>query len=170
MSLCAPPHKLLTLIFVRQNGRILLGLKKRGFGAGRWNGFGGKVEPGETVFEGACRELKEEACITSNLQEVGRLYFEFVNNPQIWEVHVFCGSECNPDPQETEEMKPQWYEEKDIPFERMWEDDRMWFPYLLRGEYFTAYALFEGETKMISASHASGNVPLQQLLDAATPV
>ena len=42
-------NKVLTLAFVRESTRILLGLKKRGFGQGRWNGFGGKVQPGETI-------------------------------------------------------------------------------------------------------------------------
>ena len=42
---------------------VLLGMKKRGFGVGKWNGFGGKVENGETVFDGAMRELQEECSI-----------------------------------------------------------------------------------------------------------
>ena len=48
-------NKVLTLAFLRRSGEILLGFKKRGFGAGRWNGFGGKVEPGETIEQGARR-------------------------------------------------------------------------------------------------------------------
>lgn len=34
---------------------ILLGMKKRGFGMGKWNGFGGKIEGDETTEEGARR-------------------------------------------------------------------------------------------------------------------
>lgn len=48
-------NKVLTLAFVRESTRILLGLKKRGFGQGLWNGFGGKVQPGETIEAGAVR-------------------------------------------------------------------------------------------------------------------
>ena len=47
-------NKLYTLAFVLDSRRILLGMKKRGFGAGRWNGFGGKVDPGESI-EGAAK-------------------------------------------------------------------------------------------------------------------
>lgn len=47
--------KLLTLVLVVRPGRVLLGMKKRGFGAGKWNGFGGKVQPGETIEDGARR-------------------------------------------------------------------------------------------------------------------
>ena len=48
-------NKVLTLVFVQNDNKTLLGLKKRGFGKGRWNGFGGKVEKGETIVEGAKR-------------------------------------------------------------------------------------------------------------------
>lgn len=46
-----------TCVFVvdDRNNRILLGFKKRGLLKNKWNGFGGKVEPGETVFEAALR-------------------------------------------------------------------------------------------------------------------
>lgn len=47
--------KLLTLVLVVQPGKVLLGMKKRGFGAGKWNGFGGKVQPGETIEDAARR-------------------------------------------------------------------------------------------------------------------
>ena len=49
------PNKLYTLVFVADASRILLGMKKRGFGVGRWNGFGGKVDPGESIEAAAKR-------------------------------------------------------------------------------------------------------------------
>ena len=50
-----PPNKLLTLLFVMRPNQVLLGMKKRGFGVGRWNGFGGKVQVGETIEDAAKR-------------------------------------------------------------------------------------------------------------------
>ena len=50
-----PQNKLLTLLFVLKPGKVLLGYKKRGFGADRWNGFGGKVQQGENIEEAAIR-------------------------------------------------------------------------------------------------------------------
>ncbi|KAM6196845.1 oxidized purine nucleoside triphosphate hydrolase isoform 2-T2 [Sarcoramphus papa] len=47
--------RLFTLVLVVQPPRVLLGMKKRGFGAGLWNGFGGKVQPGESIEEAARR-------------------------------------------------------------------------------------------------------------------
>jgi 8-oxo-dGTP pyrophosphatase MutT (NUDIX family) len=49
----------MTLIRVQEEDRILLAMKKRGFGAGKYNGFGGKVELRETLLEAALREFEE---------------------------------------------------------------------------------------------------------------
>ncbi len=60
--------------------KVLLGMKKRGMGQGKWNGFGGKLKPGETIEECALRELEEESGLIGkeeNLQWVGRIEFYF---------------------------------------------------------------------------------------------
>ncbi|XP_072029581.1 oxidized purine nucleoside triphosphate hydrolase-like [Amphiura filiformis] len=144
------PNKLLTLVFARQPGKLLLGMKKRGFGEGRWNGFGGKVEKGETIEQGARREMLEESCVTVNtIEEVGRIDFEFVGEEQILEVHVFQTDDFKGQPQETEEMQPKWFDIDDIPYSKMWPDDIFWFPYLLGNKKFTAYFKFEGMDKIL---------------------
>ena len=56
--------------------KILLGMKKRGMGQGKWNGFGGKLKVGETVVQCALRELEEESGLIGkekDLQWVGRI-------------------------------------------------------------------------------------------------
>ena len=96
-------NKVLTLAFVRESTRILLGYKKTGFGNGRWNGFGGKVEKGETIEHAAKRELLEESGLTADtLKKVGLLMFEFIGDPQLLEVHVFETSEYKGTPYETD--------------------------------------------------------------------
>ena len=158
----AIPRKILTLILVvEKNGkepvsRVLLGMKKRGFGAGKWNGFGGKVEPGETVYQGAVRELQEEAFITPiGMTQKGLLAFDFPDGscgPLL--VHVFVASEYEGQITESEEMMPQWFESSDIPFEKMWEDDHLWFPYILGKEpkNFVGRMVFQDVHKMIEHS------------------
>jgi len=95
--------KLYTLALIRNDDNILLGMKKRGFGVGRWNGFGGKVNSDETILEAAKRELLEESgLITNELQEAGILKFEFVGEPEIMEVHVFTTIEYEGTPAESE--------------------------------------------------------------------
>src|SRR3989338_578814 len=99
--------KQLTLCLVHQHPKILLGMKKRGFGAGRWNGFGGKLQEGEAIEEAAKRELMEEVGIEPlSMKKVGVIDFEFKNDPKILEVHIFKVLDFKGEPYETEEMKP----------------------------------------------------------------
>lgn len=143
--------KILTLCLVYQHPKILLGLKKRGFGQSKWNGFGGKVQAGETIEEAALRELREEAgIIGGDLVKVGINEFEFVGNPEILEVHIFQTDKFSGEPVESEEMKPKWFEIQDVPFAEMWVDDRHWFPMFLAGKRFHGKFLFEGTDKIIN--------------------
>lgn len=141
--------KVLTLCLAVENGRILLGMKKRGFGAGRWNGFGGKVEPGETIEEAAKREMQEECGVAiEEMEKVGIHEFEFEKNRgDILEVHVFRIDTWNGEPIETEEMKPQWFTIDAIPYDEMWPDDIHWMPVFLADKKFRTKFLFgEGDT------------------------
>ncbi|XP_037071561.1 7,8-dihydro-8-oxoguanine triphosphatase-like [Pollicipes pollicipes] len=147
--------KLLTLVLVRDvtRSRVLLGLKKRGFGAGKWNGFGGKVEPGETVEEGARRELLEESGLCAQeLLPAGRIEFEFEGDPCLLDVHVFTVEKFSGEPQETEEMRPAWYQEADIPFDKMWVDDIHWFPFVFERKLFRGRFLFQGHDTILKHS------------------
>jgi len=135
--------KLLTLCLLHQHPRILLGLKKRGFGAGRWNGFGGKLQPGETIEQAAKREFLEEADIkVGDIEKVGLIDFEFEGNPEILEVHIFRAKDFTGEPKETEEMKPQWFHIDEIPLDKMWSDDKYWLPVFLAGKKFKGNFLF----------------------------
>ena len=127
--------KPLTLCLVHDDTHILLGMKKRGFGAGRWNGFGGKVNLGETIEAAARRELFEECGLQAEvLEKRGVLRFEFAASPETLEVHVFGVVKYGGQPVETEEMRPHWFRLTDIPFDKMWPDDRHWLPLYLEGK------------------------------------
>lgn len=86
---CRSHHSVvLQLVIPQRGGRLLLGKKLRGFGAGYINGFGGKVEIGESIEEGARRELEEEAGISARvLDRRGVLTFHFDDRLEPWEVH-----------------------------------------------------------------------------------
>ncbi|MEK7649491.1 MAG: 8-oxo-dGTP diphosphatase [Patescibacteria group bacterium] len=137
-------RKILTLCIVEKTGQILLGMKKRGFGEGRWNGFGGKVELSEAIEESAKREVREEAGIEpTELEERGVLDFEFQNDPKILEVHIFQVIAWKGVPKESEEMEPQWFDIEKIPFDQMWPDDRYWLPLFLEGKKFGGKFIFD---------------------------
>lgn len=136
--------KLLTLCFIHQPPRILLGMKKRGFGAGRWNGFGGKVQSGETIESAAAREFVEESGVAvQNLSKRAIIEFRFHDKPEdVLEVHVFHTADFTGEPVESEEMQPQWFDVGQIPYGTMWPDDIYWLPIFLAGKTFRASFLF----------------------------
>ena len=99
------PKERATLMFIIQNGRMLLIHKKRGFGAGYYNAPGGRLEPGETPLECAVRETQEELCITPlNPAHAGTLMFQFVDGHSI-HGEVFTAAEFEGTPTETEDRK-----------------------------------------------------------------
>lgn len=124
-------------------------MKKRGFGKGRWNGFGGKVESGESIEEGARREIREEAGIAvGDLEKVGIIDFEFEGDPTLLEVHIYRGETILGTPTESEEMMPKWFHADSIPYADMWPDDIYWFPLFLERKKFRGRFLF-GKTDAI---------------------
>ena len=141
--------KLLTICTIRKGSKVLLGLKKRGFGVGRWNGFGGKVGPSETIEDAAKRELFEEANIKATaMEKVGILEFQVKGEMDVKEVHIFRVDEYSGEPVEGEEMKPRWFNIDELPFDAMWADDRYWVPVFLEGKKFKGKFLF-AESDMI---------------------
>lgn len=140
--------KVLTLCLLYTDTHVLLGKKKRGFGVGRWNGFGGKVEAGETIEEAARREFREEAGIEIHaLEKAGLVDFEFEGNPEILEVHIFRAREYQGELTESDEMAPQWFPRDEIPFAEMWPDDPHWMPLFFAEKKFKGRFLFgEGDS------------------------
>ncbi|MDP4625493.1 MAG: 8-oxo-dGTP diphosphatase [Akkermansiaceae bacterium] len=134
-----------TLMFVVKAGRILLIEKKRGHGEGKVNGPGGKIDPGETPLECAVRETEEELHISvKNPRKVAELWFQMSDYPSIL-CHVFIAEEYEGTPTETDEAVPLWTPSDEIPYNRMWEDDRHWLPLVLDGQSLLGKFVFEGE-------------------------
>lgn len=136
-----------TLCFpVREDGKILLGRKKRGFGAAKWNGFGGKIEGHETFRQCAVRELWEETGLQANpddLQLIAFLDFQYVTAPElnhigyVYFLHTYKGI-----PHESEEMEPRWFKPEEFPYDQMWKGDRTWLPMILAGRKIEGTVVF----------------------------
>lgn len=134
-----------TLVFVVDAGRVLLIRKKRGLGAGKINGPGGRLEPGETLEECAIREVQEELLITpKELEKSGECRFQFVDGYSI-HVHTYRADGYVGEPTETEEAIPHWFDLSEIPYDEMWEDDRLWLPLLFARTPFDGRFVFEGD-------------------------
>lgn len=139
------PEMLATLMFIRVGEEVLLIEKKRGIGAGKINGPGGKIDPGETPLECAIRETQEELHITpTGIEKGGELFFAMSDIPQI-HCHVFVATGYEGTPTETEEAVPRWTSVDALPFDRMWQDDRYWLKEVLEGDKFIGRFVFEGE-------------------------
>ena len=140
------PKNQATLCIPYNRNKILLGMKKRGFGLGKYNGFGGKVISGETIEETTLRELQEESGLYSNLKylkKFAELDFFFPYKTE-WNqiVHVYIISTFFGEPRETEEMTFQWFNRDKIPYSKMWDDDKYWLPLVLDGKRLQATFIF----------------------------
>jgi len=108
-------RKLMTLTIILKNDMILLGMKNRGMGIGKWNGFGGKVEHNETIDDAAKRyiifnnliihflsntletkiifffsEVKEECGLdVISMEKIGIIEFEYVGSEELLEGHIY---------------------------------------------------------------------------------
>jgi mutator protein MutT len=141
----------LSLLFLLRGDEILLAMKKRGFGAGRWNGVGGKIEPGETIEQAAVRECQEEIGVEPlEIEKVAVHEFYGPNEP-IGKVHVFLSRKWVGEPFETEEMAPLWHKLEEIPYDDMWQDDRVWLPQVLAGRKLEGKFSFDAEDNLLTA-------------------
>lgn len=144
------PKKIMTLVIVHQHPKILLGMKKRGFGAGRWNGFGGKLEAGEGIEEAARREIREEVGIeVGDLERIGLLDFVAEGDPVVLEVHIFKARDFEGEPIESDEMEPRWFSVDEIPFKEMWKDDAYWMPLFLKDRRFRGRFVFDADKNIV---------------------
>lgn len=140
----------MTLCLICKDNKVLLGLKKRGFGIGKWNGFGGKVNKGETIEEATKRELFEESGLTTNnIEKMGVLDFSWHSKPEILQVNIFKCTNFSGILTENEEMKPEWFDLDKIPFENMWPDDKHWFPLFLEGKKFNGKFVFDDNNSIL---------------------
>jgi ADP-ribose pyrophosphatase YjhB (NUDIX family) len=147
-----------TLLFLLKDDLILLAMKKRGFGAGRWNGVGGKPDEGETIDQAAIRECREEIGVSPrNIRQVAALEFYFPPHKASFnqEVIVYTATEWEGEPAESDEMKPQWYAYGDIPYDDMWSDDKIWLPEVLKGNFVNATFEFDDNDHFVRQTVAA---------------
>ncbi|MCX6093562.1 MAG: 8-oxo-dGTP diphosphatase [Candidatus Bipolaricaulota bacterium] len=134
--------------------QVLLGLKKRGFGKGKYNGFGGKIADTEGVRDAAIREVREECGLEvapADLVSAGRLVFFFPFRAEFdHDVSVFRAGRWRGALRESDEMRPQWFPIDEIPYERMWQDDAHWLPLVLGGASVEAEFTFAEDNETVA--------------------
>ena len=131
-----------TLTYLIDDGEVLLIEKKRGHGAGNFNGPGGKLEGEERPREAAKREFREETKVqVEGLEKVAELKFFFGGDPD-QHVHVFKTEKYRGSAEETEEARPEWFSVEEMPYDDMWPDDEVWMPKMFDGQRFEAVFRF----------------------------
>jgi 8-oxo-dGTP diphosphatase len=139
------PREHANLCFILKEGRVLLIRKKRGLGAGKINGPGGKLEAGETALDAAVREVREEIGVTPlGVEDRGVLRFQFADG---YSLHcaVFVATDYEGELCETDEATPFWFTPAEVPYHEMWEDDQYWLPQVLAGQKFNGWFVFDGD-------------------------
>jgi len=149
-------------VLVVQSQSVLLIRKKRGLGAGKINGPGGRLEAGETVEACAIREVQEELRVTPLCVEwSGEHRIQFLDGLSI-HLDVFRADAVQGTPTETDEALPLWFPLDRIPYEEMWADTRVWLPWLLARKRFSGRFVFDGDRMLdhvLEASSRTGPRP-----------
>ncbi|AEH38412.1 8-oxo-dGTP diphosphatase [Halopiger xanaduensis] len=125
---------------------VLLIEKRRGLGEGWYNGPGGKLEGDETPRECAVRETREEVGLEidpADLEKAGELRF-LLDGEEHTFCHVFLTTAFDGEPTASDEARPEWVDIDEVPYEQMWEDDRLWLPTVLEGKSVRGAFRFEG--------------------------
>ncbi len=142
-----------TLCLLKCDNKILLAMKKRGFGEGKYNGVGGKLEGNETPEEAMIREAKEEINVVPlKYEKVGLIEFDefYKNKKQNLVFHLYLVYEWDGDIIDTEEMAPKWFDINEIPYDKMFPDDKYWLPLILDGKKIKAYFDFDEDWNVLS--------------------
>lgn len=149
-----PSLRKVTLCYLldKESDKVLIAMKKRGFGVGKWNGVGGKLNEGESVEDALIRETKEEIGVkltSFRKAAVINFYFSGAGNDSFnQEVNVFIADSWDGVPTESEEMSPSWFKIADLPLDKMWSDDKYWLKDVLQGRHIKASFLFDTQSNV----------------------
>ena len=142
-----PSTQLATLCYIKQDGKTLMlfrNKKENDYHEGKWNGLGGKFEPGETPEMCAQREIFEESGLTvGKLVLKGMIQFPLFDGEKDWFVFCFNAFDCTGDLIDSEEGSLSWIPDADIKKLNLWEGDKIFIPWLEKDGIFSARFEYE---------------------------
>lgn len=147
--------KLATLCYLRNNNQTLMlhRIKKENdMHAGKWNGLGGKLDPGETPEECVVREVREESGLEiSNPQLKGVITFPAFSNNEDWYVFMFTAEEFSGILIDSPEGHLEWISDENLLQLPLWEGDKIFLKWLHEEIFFSAKFVYRDE-KLIKHS------------------
>jgi mutator protein MutT len=132
----------MNLLYLVKGDQVLLAMKKRGHGAGRYNGVGGKLDPDESVEQCLVRESQEEiGVIPEKFEKMAYITFDlYMKGERVFEhVYLFTSSKWTGKPTESEEVAPRWFDIDKLPFDKMWPNDVHFLQQILEGKKLTGH-------------------------------
>jgi 8-oxo-dGTP diphosphatase len=145
--------KLATLCYLRRDGQTLMVhrvKKANDIHQGKWNGLGGKLDPGETPEECAIREIFEESGLkVRNPQLKGFLTFPHFAHDEDWYAFVFIAEDFEGELIDSPEGDLRWIDNAELPGLNLWEGDRVFLPWLDRRGFFSGKFVYQ-DGKLIS--------------------
>lgn len=140
-------HILATLCYVQKDNKTLMlhrTKKENDYHEGKWNGLGGKFEPGETPDECAIREIKEESGLTTeNPKLKGFISFPNFDGKNDWNVFVFVVDEFEGNLIESPEGNLKWIENDRLLDLNLWEGDKVFMKWLFQNKFFSAKFIYQ---------------------------
>ena len=139
--------KLATLCYLRGGGKTLMvhrNKKANDMHQGKWNGLGGKLEPGETPEECARREILEECGLHAiQLKLKGFLTFPAFAHDEDWYAFVFVVDEFEGELIDSPEGQLEWIEDERLPELELWEGDPIFLSWLDRPGFFSGKFIYK---------------------------
>lgn len=139
--------KLATLCYLRRDGKTLMvhRIKKANdMHLGKWNGLGGKFEPGESPEQCAAREVFEESgLVVRRLVLKGFITFPGFANDEDWYAFLFVAPEFSGELIDSPEGHLEWIDDARLPELNLWEGDLIFLPWLDQPEFFSARFVYE---------------------------
>ncbi len=140
-----------TLGHIINGDKLLLKMATRGISKGKWNGPGGKFNRGETPEQCMIREAREETGLTMIKPFYhGKLYF-YLNGSRKLAVlgYLFSTRKFKGTMKSTDEGRVKWFNVKELPYKKMWDDDKYWIEAMLAGRKFDMHSYYNKNNKKV---------------------